>query len=242
MKFAGASDIGRLRRSNQDTFLIAEHESVTLIAVCDGMGGANAGEIASDMACVSLKTSFTEAGPMGSDLETLKSWLETAIRQANSEIYRLSLKVPAYAGMGTTLVAAIFTPTATLVANVGDSRAYLLDDTNRLSQITDDHSLVNVLIKQGKLSPEQAKVHPQRSVLTNVLGVQEPVAIDFFPIVKPYKGLLCCSDGLHGMVADEQLERILATKTGLKRKVTQLIHQANANGGADNVTVALAWK
>lgn len=242
MRFSGATDIGLIRRTNQDTFLIVENEQMALMVVCDGMGGAAAGEVASSMAVQSMKDSFSQNPPDRFDEAGLSAWLYDTIETANSNVYQASLRSDTLSGMGTTLVCAIFTSDTTIVGNVGDSRAYLVDSNNHLTQITDDHSLVNELVKQGKLSLEAAKYHPQRSVLTNVIGVNEPCMIDLFPIHTSYRGILCCSDGVHGMLSDQSLRAILNRRFSPDHKVKEIIRQAKGAGGFDNITVALAWK
>jgi len=242
MKTFGLTDIGLLRRSNQDQYFIAHHKEFSLMVVCDGMGGANAGEVASLLACTSLKDRFHQNVPSSKDAHGLSTWLKEAVQLANHTVYVESIQTPTYAGMGTTLVAALFSKQSVVVANIGDSRAYLLDEKGELLQITEDHSLVNQMIKEGKITAQEAKIHPQRSVLTNVLGVVDPVQMDLFTLDMPFKLLVCFSDGVHGLVDDEVIETILNQKQSIELTAHALVQAAKDKGGVDNITVAIAQR
>lgn len=242
MKTFGYTDIGLLRRSNQDAFYIDHRKDFTLMVVCDGMGGANAGEVASSLACESIKESFHQSVPVSHDASSLSNWLKTAVQAANQKVYRDSLQTPSYAGMGTTLVATLFSKQSTVVVNIGDSRAYLVDEKGELLQITEDHSLVNQMIKEGKITAQEAKIHPQRSVLTNVLGVIDPVQMDLFTLEIPFKYVLCFSDGVHGLLEDDQIKMLLQQKIHLDALVLSLVQAAKDKGGVDNITVAMAQR
>jgi PPM family protein phosphatase len=237
MKLSGRTDIGRVRRINQDAFLVAEDHGIHLVAVCDGMGGAAAGEVASANAVAYLKSVFEDNPPSDTTLSGLSDWLETAITAVNERLYALAQANEKYYGMGTTMVAALFKGTSIAMANVGDSRIYLLKD--RLQQVTTDHSLVQELIDQGRLTEAEAKVHPQRSILTNVLAIQSHVVIDRFVVDDPIESLLLASDGLHGYVDDETIEACLRAPKSLDEMTQSLIDEANAKGGYDNTTVIL---
>lgn len=242
MKISASTHIGHLRRINQDQFLTIEKQGFHLCVVCDGMGGANAGEVASATACAALKASFENNPPQQDNLSSLSAWLKEQIQSANLAVYNLSMANANYHGMGTTLVAALFSKNHALIANIGDSRAYLLNERSQLIQISEDHSLVNQWIKAGKMTVEEAKSHPQRSVLTNVLGVNHPVSMDLFELDIPYSDVLICSDGLHGMLEDEAIEAILNRNLSTQHKVDALIQAALDKGGLDNVTVVLAHR
>lgn len=242
MKLFGATHIGHVRRLNQDQFLICEKGVFKLCVICDGMGGANAGEVASLQACTSLKESFEQHLPKSASTQDLTTWLKEAIQNANLSVYKMAKANPAYQGMGTTLVATLFSNEHGIVANIGDSRAYLMDEHQSLIQITDDHSLVNSWIKSGKMSLEESKLHPQRSVLTNVVGVTHPVSLDIFEIDVAFSELLICSDGLHGMLSDSDIETLLNHHHSTHQKVENLIQAALNAGGQDNVTVVLLHK
>lgn len=242
MKMLGNSHIGLTRRINQDNFLIEEKDGVQLMMVCDGMGGANAGEVASLIAVQAMHNTFLSADFTHVSKDYLTAWLKNAFIKMNRQVFDEAQLNEDYLGMGTTAVAFLVYKDIILCANVGDSRAYILNTNNKLIQITEDHSLVNELIKSKRISPEQAKTHPQRSVLTNVCGVVEKVVIDIFDVKEEIKGLLCCSDGLHNMLDDKKIESILKQKRSIEHKVDQLIQDSNQAGGYDNITVTLAWK
>lgn len=241
MKMVGLSNIGLMRRINQDNFLIEEKNGVKFMMVCDGMGGANAGEVASLIATQSMQKLFNSESFDNSSKDELRAWLKQAFISMNRSIYDEAQLNDDYSGMGTTAVAILVFNDIVLCANVGDSRAYLLDMDNKLSQITEDHSLINELLKYKRITPEQAKVHPQRSVLTNVCGVMDHVEVDIFEVKPNIKGIICCSDGLHNMLNDKRIELILKQRRNTENKVEQLIKEANQAGGADNITVTLAW-
>lgn len=242
MKMLGQSHIGLIRRINQDNFLIEEKDGVQFMMVCDGMGGANAGEVASLIAIQSMHKLFLSADFSRITQESLRNWLKESFIKMNRSIYDEAQLNDDYSGMGTTAVGFIVYKDFILCANVGDSRAYILDKNNKLVQITEDHSLINELIKSKRITPEQAKTHPQRSVLTNVCGVMEKVVVDVFEVENDIKGLLCCSDGLHNMLSDKRIETILKQKRSIEHKIEQLINESNQAGGYDNITVTLAWK
>lgn len=242
MKIAGLSNIGLMRRINQDNFLVEEKDGIKFMMVCDGMGGANAGEVASLIAIESMHKLFNDYEFKNLTREELKSWLKQAFLAMNRSIYDEAQLNEDYHGMGTTAVAILISADSIICANVGDSRAYLIDSNNRLTQITDDHSLINELIKSKRITLEQAKTHPQRSVLTNVCGVMENVEVDIFDVKQDIKGILCCSDGLHNMLNDKRIELILKQRRTIESKVEQLIKESNQVGGYDNITVTLAWK
>ncbi len=219
-RWAGASDPGRRRRRNEDSYVIQP----PLFAVADGMGGAQAGEVASKLAAAAVKDG---AG----DVEGL-------IQEANRRVHQRSLEDPNASGMGTTLTVASVENGTVRIGHVGDSRAYLVRD-GRLEQVTEDHSLVGELMRSGKLSAEEAEQHPQRSMITRALGTDPDVDVDVFPI-EPLPGdlFLLCSDGLTTMVGDREILRLVEEKRGdLQALVKALIKAANRGGGEDNITV-----
>jgi PPM family protein phosphatase len=220
-RVAGASDPGRKRRRNEDSYVI----DPPLFAVADGMGGAQAGEIASKLAASALR-----GGDPGQ--------LEELIQEANRRVHQRSVEDAAASGMGTTLTVAEIVGERVTIGHVGDSRAYLVRDGS-LEQLTQDHSLVAELVRSGKLTPEEAEQHPQRSVITRALGTDPDVDVDTFA-VEPRAGdlFLLCSDGLTSMVDDRMIERLVEEKRGdLEGLVKALIRAANKGGGEDNITV-----
>jgi protein phosphatase len=225
--FAGATDTGRKRRRNEDAYVIAP----PLFAVADGMGGAQAGEVASKLAAAVLED--TDSGAL-SGRERVKALFQ----EANKRVYDRSTVDPSASGMGTTMTVALIEGNEVTIGHVGDSRAYLVRD-GRLDQLTDDHSLVNELIKSGKLSPEEAETHPQRSVITRALGTDPDVDVDAVTIeAKEGDVFLLCSDGLTAMVDDEAiLAAVEEDRDDLKRVTKSLVSAANRGGGEDNITV-----
>jgi protein phosphatase len=221
------SNTGNKRRRNEDSFVVAP----PLFAVADGMGGAQAGEVASKLAAAALKD--TDAGTAGGEERVV-----ALIQEANRRVYERSNADPAASGMGTTITAALVEGTRVTFGHVGDSRAYLLRD-GVMEQLTEDHSLVNELMKTGKLSPEEAETHPQRSVITRALGTDPDVDVDTFVIdAKEADLFLICSDGLTTMVADEDiLELLERNHDDLDRAAKALVAAANRAGGEDNITV-----
>ena len=219
-QFAGASDPGRRRRRNEDSYVI----DPPLFAVADGLGGAQAGEVASKLAAGAVKE-------RGADVEEL-------IQEANRRVHQRSIEDPNASGMGTTLTVASVENGMVSIGHVGDSRAYLVRE-GRLEQVTDDHSLVGELMRSGKLSAEEAETHPQRSVITRALGTDPDVDVDMFPIETRAGDLfLICSDGLTTMVDDRTiLELVEQHRDDLQTLVKSLIKAANKGGGEDNITV-----
>ncbi|HEX6787844.1 MAG TPA: Stp1/IreP family PP2C-type Ser/Thr phosphatase [Gaiellaceae bacterium] len=225
--YAGASDTGRKRRRNEDSYVIAP----PIFAVADGMGGAQAGEIASRLAAAALED--TDPGAK-SGAERVTS----LIQEANRRVHQRAIADPTTSGMGTTMTVALVEGTKVTFGHVGDSRAYRYRD-GAIEQITEDHSLVNELLKSGKLSPEEADTHPQRSVITRAVGTDPDVDVDSFTIDAEVGDVfLICSDGLTDMVGDEDIRSVLEKfHNDLDRATKSLVSAANRGGGEDNITV-----
>jgi protein phosphatase len=222
------TDTGRQRRDNEDNAFVR----APLFVVADGMGGAQAGEVASQLAV----EEFHEALP---DEGSAEERLINRIRAANRRIYDLSRTQHEHAGMGTTLTAAYLDDDHLAVAHVGDSRAYIFRDGD-LTRLTQDHSLVEELVRQGKLTQEQAAEHPQRSIITRALGIESDVEVDTWSYpMRAGDVVLLCSDGLTSMIGEETIRQILGTETSLDRAADGLIRAANDAGGRDNITVVL---
>lgn len=222
------TDTGLQRRANEDSMLIRS----PLFVVADGMGGAQAGEVASRLAVDTFKGGLSD----GSDPEAS---LLAQVEQANAHINELSHANIEHAGMGTTITVVYLGEEDVVVAHVGDSRAYCLRD-DELLRLTDDHSLVDELIRQGKLTPEEAEEHPQRSVITRALGPEATVEVDVRTFrARPGDVYLLCSDGLTTMLAEDDLLSVLVSNPALRDAGEQLIAAANAAGGKDNITVVL---
>jgi PPM family protein phosphatase len=225
---AGLSDVGRQRQTNEDRFF----ESAPMFAVADGMGGARSGEVASQIAV----DEFTEhAGDDASPEDRLAQIAQTA----NRKIYELAQSDESHAGMGTTLTAALVGDGEISLGHVGDSRAYRFRD-DALERLTQDHSLVEELMRMGKLSAEDAEVDPRRSIITRALGPEPTVDVE--TCTYPAKNgdvYLLCSDGLTGMVSEERMAEILRARSSLEQAARELVAEANAGGGKDNITVVL---
>jgi PPM family protein phosphatase len=222
-RHAGLSHPGRRRRRNEDAFVI----SPPLFAVADGMGGAKAGEIASRLAAAAVREEESEGVDVG-----------RLIQEANRRVFERARDDASASGMGTTMTVALVEDDHVTIGHVGDSRAYRLRDGG-LDQLTEDHSLVAELVRSGRLSPEEAEMHPQRSVITRALGTEADVDVDTFTIdAVPGDVFLLCSDGLTTMVGDERIVDVVEeNREDLERAAKQLISDANRSGGEDNVTV-----
>jgi serine/threonine protein phosphatase PrpC len=202
-----------------------------LFAVADGMGGAKAGEVASGLAAAAVQES-------GNDGESGEAHVAALIEEANRRVFRRASEDRDASGMGTTMTVALVEDDSVAIGHVGDSRAYLIRD-GRLEQLTDDHSLVAELVRSGKLTPEEAESHPQRSVITRALGTEADVDVDTFSVeAAPGDLFLLCSDGLTTMVADETiLAAVEENRPDLKSAAKALVNAANRGGGEDNITV-----
>ena len=228
-RYAVASNVGLVRRSNEDSFLARDG----LFAVCDGMGGARGGEVASETACRTLlSVDPRTAGP-----DTLRE----AVMKANTAIVRRGLEDYRLLGMGTTLTAALGLGDRLVFAHVGDSRGYLLHD-GELRQVTSDHSWVGEMIRRGELTPAQAAVHPHRSVITRALGTEGVVQPDILevPVVAGDR-LVLCSDGLSGMVLDPMIQELTKVAADPQQAADSLVEAALEAGGDDNVTVVVVF-
>jgi protein phosphatase len=222
-----ATDVGRVREGNEDAYLV--DDAMGLVAVADGMGGHRAGEVASATALEALRAAITSGRP-----------LRESIEDANDAVFTKSRTDQDLHGMGTTLTAGTLVAGGTLlVGHVGDSRAYLLRD-GEMRQITEDHSLVEELVREGRLTADEAAVHPQRSIITRALGLDLAVEVDVYPVeLAPGDRLLLCSDGLTGMVQPDDIAATLRRESDPSRAAAQLVDLANHAGGEDNITVVV---
>ena len=222
------TDTGRQRRDNEDNAFAR----APVFVVADGMGGAQAGEVASRIAVEAFEQGLPDDG-------SPEERLATRVRQANNQIYERSRADRGRAGMGTTLTAAYVDDAHVAIAHVGDSRAYLFRD-GTLQRLTQDHSLVDELVRRGKLTEEQAAEHPQRSIITRALGPEPDVEVDTWTYpARPGDVVLLCSDGLTSMISEERVRETLAANDNLDAAADALINEANEAGGRDNITVVL---
>lgn len=226
---------GRERSINQDQFSNYFHSRFSLLMVADGMGGHNAGEVASQLA-VSTAQEYVISNKNESRFDDL---LRQAIEAANARIFEASQANPAYERMGTTIVAGIVEEGRLWTAHVGDSRIYLWRN-GELKRLTKDHSIVEELMDKGVLSPEEAEDYPDRSAVTRALGVESSVAVDLGRFrLRDGDKVLLCSDGLTKMISDELIAQTIRPEGACKLECEQLIGLANDHGGADNITVTL---
>lgn len=230
LRWGSATDVGRVRSNNQDSSLVA----LPLFAVADGMGGHAAGEVASRLALDTLRTSITD--------QSLES-LVAGVKLANTRVFEMSHTDASMRGMGTTLCAVALVVIdgheRLAVVNVGDSRVYVLQD-GALIQVSEDHSLVESMVRQGTITPEQAKIHPQRNILTRALGIDGEVGVDSWEVA-PFSGdrYLLCSDGLFNEVTDEHIAEVLTDTEDPQEAAEILVRMANEGGGRDNITVVI---
>ena len=240
MNYSFGTDKGIKRSNNQDCCAVLELDDNVLFAVvCDGMGGASAGEVASKIA-VDTVTQRMETGwrtDMADD--SVKNLMLTSITAANINVYDQSISDSDCSGMGTTIVACVLFEDHGIVAHAGDSRAYLFTDS--LQPLTKDHSLVQELVDQGRITEAEAKIHPHKNYITRALGVDEDLDIDFNTFGFPHGAtLLLCSDGLFNFASDDEIIHILQDVSDDTAR--QLIGLANSNGGGDNVTAVVISK
>ncbi|VBB07939.1 protein phosphatase 2c [Lucifera butyrica] len=223
------SDIGMVRKTNEDNYVFLPPR---LFAVADGMGGHVAGEIASKLAADTIR----EYVAAHNQVDCSETVIKEAIQQANWTIFQIAQSKPEYTGMGTTVSAVIVDGPDIFWAHVGDSRIYLLHD-RQLKQLTDDHSLVGDLVRNGNITPEEALTHPHRNILTRAVGTNEDIQIDTGTALwEPGDMLLLCTDGLTNMVSDGDICQLLLRAGEGREVLDQLVREANAAGGLDNIT------
>lgn len=238
MEIQFQSDVGRRRRTNQDyTGVFTNESGVVLAILADGMGGHRAGDVASQMVVSYLGDLWNQEEVV--EQEQAAQWLIKHIQEINEIIYEEGQNQPELQGMGTTIVAAVLFERQFILANVGDSRAYLIRE-GAILQLTEDHSLVNELVKSGELTEEMAVNHPRKNILTRSVGMPGTVEVDVtFHDYLPEEYLMLCSDGLTNMVTDSDILKTIYSMRSLNGKVETLIQAANEAGGADNITVLL---
>ncbi|MEG1971794.1 MAG: Stp1/IreP family PP2C-type Ser/Thr phosphatase [Oscillospiraceae bacterium] len=238
MWLSALTDKGRVRENNQDAFEAKKLDSFAYLIVCDGMGGENGGQVASRIA-VEVAKKQLENGFGGRVTENeARRILSCAVTNANISVFDESTKYPDLHGMGTTMTIAVIKDGLVHVANVGDSRAYLIRD-GVLTQLTEDHTFVRELVANGTLTYEEAKNHPRRHMITRAIGAEENVSPDIFSLeINEDDSLLLCSDGLYNSLEENEMEEIIAIAIR-KKDVSPMIALANERGGGDNITAAL---
>lgn len=240
MEAWGLTDVGNVRSQNQDAFRIVELGKDALLAVvCDGMGGAKSGNVASRLASEVFSEEIKRSFSADLTPDEAEQMLRAAAKLANISVFEQSQLSEDYAGMGTTLVAALTYPRATLVLNIGDSRAYLIN-ADGVRCITRDHSVVEMMVQRGELTPEQAKTHPSKNLITRAVGTEETVFSDVFRVeTEPEDCILLCSDGLSNQMADQEI--LFEVVHGARRDdcCRRLLEIAKNRGAPDNVTSVL---
>ena len=241
MEFSYLTDPGKVRDHNEDSVTIVKNESgEILLAVADGMGGHKGGEIASSIAITHIGKRFMSSSSVGTKEDAI-NFLKEIVSEANMLLYRYTEENPESEGMGTTIVMALLTKEFLLYGNIGDSSGYAIKK-GKMYKITNDHTLVNLLVKSGELTEEAAKNHPRKNVLMRALGANMTVEMDVFDVERDVEGIFLCSDGLTNMLEDEQINLVLNSDLPIDDKLQKLINKANNRGGTDNISVAYLKK
>ena len=236
MDYGYLTDPGKVRDHNEDSVIVVKNMSGEyMLAVADGMGGHRGGEIASSIAISHIGKRFSEISSIGNK-EDAVNWIKDVVSEANVLIYKYTSENPESTGMGTTLVLAVLTQKFLLFGNIGDSSGYVFKN-ERLHKITNDHTLVNLLVKSGELTEEEAKEHPRKNVLMRALGATTTVEMDIFDVETDVDGVTLCSDGLTNMLDDEQIAKVLSEKSSIDDRLNKLIIKSNNRGGTDNISV-----
>ena len=237
MKSFFQTDSGKVRTHNEDSVIIVcNNDNDYLLAVADGMGGHRCGEVASSIAISYLGKHFQDTFKSKTKEEAI-TWIRDAATEINKQIFDHAREYPESKGMGTTLVLAVSTKDYVLFGNIGDSSGFAMKN-NHLHKITYDHTLVNLLVKTGELTEEEAENHPKKNVLMKALGANNPIDIDVFDCDNEVSDVLLCSDGLTNMLDIENIERVLLSDYTVEDKVMRLIKKAMNRGGTDNISVA----
>ena len=238
MKYSYITDPGKVRERNEDSVNIVENASgEILMAVADGMGGHKDGEVASSIALNHIATRFKSISSVGNKEDAI-NWIREIVKEANALIYKYVAEHKESAGMGTTMVLAILTKDCLLIGNIGDSSGYVIKN-KKLHKVTVDHTLVNLLVKSGEITEEDAKNHPKKNVLMRALGASPDVEMDIFNVELGVDGIFLCSDGLTNMLDDDTIMKVLNNnEMDIDEKLDKLIFKANNRGGSDNISIA----
>lgn len=241
MEAYGRSDVGLVRESNQDSYYFeVVSEGCAWAVVCDGMGGANGGNVASSTAVDYVKEHFANLFSLGLSSEDIEKYMTEIIIEANHEIYEMAKKDPALSGMGTTCEFVLIRNKQVNIVHIGDSRTYSVRG-GKLKQITEDHSVVQEMVRRGELTPEQAENHPNKNYITRALGIAPEVVLDFIQFDFAYGDvLLICTDGLSNCVSSIDIIKTVHENRG-EQLVESLIEHAKAGGGKDNITAVVLY-
>ncbi len=241
MKYSYLTDPGKVRERNEDSVIIVENAAgEVLMCVADGMGGHKNGEVASSIAITHISKRFKSISSVGNKEDAI-NWIQGTVSEANAEIFKYVSNHPESTGMGTTVVLAILTPTFLLFGNIGDSSGYVIKN-GKIHKVTIDHTLVNLLVKSGDLTEDEAKAHPRKNVLMKALGATPSVDIDIFNVELGVDGIMLCSDGLTNMLTDVQIAKVLNSDISIEDKLNKLVYKCNNRGGNDNISIALLYK
>ena len=239
MKVCGKTDVGLRRHENQDTFAVEQGEKLLIAVVCDGMGGAEGGQIASSLAVETFMQEIRALLRADMTAGQLRELASFCVAKANTAVYQHALQEPAYQGMGTTLVSAVAGERDAVICNIGDSRAYLIHN-GEMTRITHDHSVVQTLVENGDITAEEARTHPNRNLITRALGPDKTTLCDAFDVSFAHGDkILLCTDGLVVTATDEEICRIVCADKRAEEKLDDLIALAKAQGAPDNVTAVL---
>lgn len=236
MKIFSKTDKGRVRSDNQDAYIAGRiSDNAVFAVVCDGMGGANAGNVASENAVRHISEYIIRSYRDSMDISELEKTVRNAVTSANIELFDMSASEQSLSGMGTTAIIALIKDGESVIANVGDSRIYLVNEN--IKQLTRDHSVVQSLIESGKITPEDAKYHPRKNVITRAIGAEGSVTADS-SVIRLNRGdsLLLCTDGLSNYLDDNEILSVFKN-TDISAVPEALVEKANLNGGGDNITV-----
>ncbi len=241
MKIYSSSDRGLKRENNQDAYIAGEFGNGSVFAVvCDGMGGANGGNVASETAAKIISDYIINSYSPKMNGNSVENMLRAAVDTANAEIFAKSKEGPDYFGMGTTVVAAVVRDNLAHIVHVGDSRAYL-STADGLLKLTSDHSVVQNMIDSGEISEDEAKSHPKKNIITRAVGTEQTVFCDYDIVIKPENNVLViCTDGLSNYVSEETIFDILKNENE-ENAADKLVSLANEAGGGDNITVVLIY-
>lgn len=240
MKVWGATDKGMVRQTNQDYYRYGQlGENQYLAVVCDGMGGAKSGDVASRLASEIFQQDVRQTVVPDMEQQEIVRMLVRAVKSANRAVYEQSQVSPDFAGMGTTLVAVFLQDNGAYIVNVGDSRCYYVAE-KRIMQITEDHSVVGLMVARGQITEEEARVHPNKNLITRAVGTEQEVECDcFYLSMEPGEHLVLCTDGLSNLVTKQELLEMVTDADDRKDGCASLIELAKARGASDNVTVVL---
>ena len=238
MKKYAITDIGKARESNQDqAFVYTNADGITIGIICDGMGGHKAGAYASLLAAKTVLDCFIDVEEFETD-EQAKQWLEDTLNCANKVVKAKSDEEEKFRGMGTTLVVTLVLKEKIMIANVGDSRVYFYQD-DEIIQVTEDQTLVNILLKNGQITEEEAINHPKKNVIMYAIGTMDNPEIDLYEFERTKMSILMCSDGIYNLINANYLKTIMASSLPISKKAVTIINEANDNGGYDNMSIVL---